>query len=436
MKPTNQNELIMGLIEKNFLYSLMFGENFQWEYETLQHVLGLGQYGCVLVLACSRKSRIGEKSVKKHAESLAHCVADRLKQTACHVLTGSYVLGKISMYLDFGGRTSGNQERCMVQDICHDVISTAELDGRLTFGIGIGGSCLMKDAHESYLEALDCIRYLENGAAMPHGTVMAHETAKPHGTVMAHETAMPYGTAMAHETVAPYENVIAYETVLSYEQSRKAGSVKYSYQELVKRLLENVERGNAEAAVWFRELLNSIEPLGMVDRKNRILEITVLASGKVQAAGGLQADGMDYVTYAKEIESLGWEALKEKAQLQMDSLVNAARFTRKIIYSELVTQTIQYIREHYQNEITLQKVADELGVTPQHLSRLFKKETGKNYIDFLTDYRIGKAKEYLLTGKVRVREAGYLVGIQDPNYFSRLFKKNEGVSPSEYVKLS
>ena len=73
-----------------------------------------------------------------------------------------------------------------------------------------------------------------------------------------------------------------------------------------------------------------------------------------------------------------------------------------------------------------------MGVTPQHFSKIFKMETGIKYVDWLSELRIERAKEYLLEEKYTVKEVCFLVGYKDPNYFSRIFRKMVGVPPSEY----
>ena len=79
-------------------------------------------------------------------------------------------------------------------------------------------------------------------------------------------------------------------------------------------------------------------------------------------------------------------------------------------------------------------VADYVGITPQHFSKVFKEETGYNYIEWVSKLRIDMAKRYLSAGEKNIREICYIVGYKDPNYFSRIFKKIVGKTPTEYMK--
>ncbi|MDF2594263.1 MAG: hypothetical protein K0R69_604 [Clostridia bacterium] len=104
--------------------------------------------------------------------------------------------------------------------------------------------------------------------------------------------------------------------------------------------------------------------------------------------------------------------------------------------NKLVTETKKYIEDHYNEDISLEELAKEICVSPNYLSRLFRDKTGENYIEYLTNIRINKAKELMLSTEMSVKEISYNIGYNDPNYFSRLFKKIEKVSPSEYVKYA
>ncbi|MBW4839464.1 MAG: helix-turn-helix transcriptional regulator, partial [Paenibacillaceae bacterium] len=79
-----------------------------------------------------------------------------------------------------------------------------------------------------------------------------------------------------------------------------------------------------------------------------------------------------------------------------------------------------------------QSVAQKVYMTPTYLSMLFRANTGKTFIEHLTDIRIDKAKDMLRTTHYKNYEVAEKVGYQDSRYFSQIFKKKVGVSPSEY----
>ena len=102
------------------------------------------------------------------------------------------------------------------------------------------------------------------------------------------------------------------------------------------------------------------------------------------------------------------------------------------LHQRTVHRAIQYIHEHYMESITLQEVADHVSVSRNYFSELFKRETGRNFIDFVIDLRINRAKELLAATSLRVYEVAEQAGFNDVKYFSKLFKKIVGMTPAEY----
>lgn len=102
------------------------------------------------------------------------------------------------------------------------------------------------------------------------------------------------------------------------------------------------------------------------------------------------------------------------------------------IISATLRRAVEYINNHYQELITLNDVAEYTYLSTYYLSRMFTKELNKNFVDYLNEIRIEKAKEYLKDSRYKTYEIAEMVGIKDPHYFSKLFKKYTGNTPSEY----
>ena len=91
------------------------------------------------------------------------------------------------------------------------------------------------------------------------------------------------------------------------------------------------------------------------------------------------------------------------------------------------------IAENYANpNLTVGMIAQRLGLSEGHLSHLFKKETDSTLLNYLTRYRIHKSMELLKDCRLKVYEVSEQVGYRDIAYFSAIFKKMVGISPSEY----
>ncbi len=100
----------------------------------------------------------------------------------------------------------------------------------------------------------------------------------------------------------------------------------------------------------------------------------------------------------------------------------------------VVAEAKKYIEENYAKELSLDDTARQVNISPYYFSRLFKSTTGISFIEYLTEYRIKKAKEFMENPRYSIKEICSKCGYTDPNYFSRIFKKYEGVTPTEYRK--
>lgn len=105
------------------------------------------------------------------------------------------------------------------------------------------------------------------------------------------------------------------------------------------------------------------------------------------------------------------------------------------VQNRYVQTALSYVEEHFSDfDFSIGKLADSMGVSEGHISRLFKAETDLGINNYLTRYRIRKAMDYLKDVQVKVYEVAEKIGYQDIAYFSNTFKKLVGKSPSDYQK--
>ncbi len=98
----------------------------------------------------------------------------------------------------------------------------------------------------------------------------------------------------------------------------------------------------------------------------------------------------------------------------------------------IILESKNYISKNYHRDISLDDVSREVDISPYYFSKLFKEETGENFIDYLTNVRINEAKKILQSKRTSIKEICIDVGYSDPNYFSRIFKKHTGKTPTEF----
>ncbi|MCR8642521.1 response regulator transcription factor [Paenibacillus sp. N1-5-1-14] len=96
---------------------------------------------------------------------------------------------------------------------------------------------------------------------------------------------------------------------------------------------------------------------------------------------------------------------------------------------------IEQVSKHYKDELSLKTISQRMEMHPNYLGQMFHKEVGRSFSDYVTQYRIEKARQLLLQTTLLANEVAAEVGYLDPTYFYRQFKKSTGVSPTELRKM-
>jgi len=107
---------------------------------------------------------------------------------------------------------------------------------------------------------------------------------------------------------------------------------------------------------------------------------------------------------------------------------------KKTTNADMVDTVIKMIKENIQRNITLKQMADFSNLSVTHFSSLFRRKTGHSPIEYFNHLKIQKACQYLVFTSMTVKELAYHVGIDDQYYFSRMFTRLMGTSPSAYRK--
>lgn len=159
------------------------------------------------------------------------------------------------------------------------------------------------------------------------------------------------------------------------------------------------------------------------------------------AQAGIKLGVVDYLL--KPITYHNLAEVMERVEKDIAMEINKKKRTEKVIpdkkveesaYSLLVTKMISAVETRYQEKLSLDVFSEKYNVTPEYLSAIFSKETGKAFVNYLRDIRIARAKELLMNSNKKVYEIAFEVGYNDSKYFCRIFKEAVGVSPKDYCK--
>lgn len=132
---------------------------------------------------------------------------------------------------------------------------------------------------------------------------------------------------------------------------------------------------------------------------------------------------VDYEEFGSCIDNLKISMFEEKKALEAEPEEQEERTIMNIT---------RYLQEHLSEEISLSVLAEEFHLSTQYISQLFKSEIGVNFLAYLTNIRMEKAKNLLLTTSLPITEVAEQSGYGDYRVFTKVFRKNEGITPSQY----
>lgn len=200
--------------------------------------------------------------------------------------------------------------------------------------------------------------------------------------------------------------------------------------DIEKRLLSSIKRGIADDALqlfdnYFEAAVRFANSnMGQVQHDLRKLFYVIKSR--------LQESGISLPDTNFPPCSLGETHIREHARRQLKQVLEQVRVWHMSDTTALLQKLEQFISDHYSKDLVMEEVAEHVGLSPYYFSKLLKDQYGLTYIDYLTKLRIEKAKEMIPDPSRSLKDICLSVGYRDPNYFSRVFKKTVGMSPSEF----
>lgn len=221
------------------------------------------------------------------------------------------------------------------------------------------------------------------------------------------------------------------------ELKREEGPKPYPFQ-TERALLESAARQDGpEVRRLLGQLLGAIlyaSGRDLEESKSRIGEVLALLSRAAVEGGapGERALSLSH-QYRRELDAL--PTVEALCAWAADAL---GRYAQSLFpfagarHAQVIRQCTAYIHDHYSQKITLEDMARRVYLSPSYLSRIFKRETGVNFNEYLNQVRIKKAQELLRIREIRMTDISLLVGFEDQSYFTRVFRRVTGALPRDY----
>lgn len=383
-------ETVTPVIENGFVYSILFQESRQ-AMENYKELLGVEEnYGFMMVVAVVDADSDSENPVGSgiRVQSEYTRIRDMIRvRLGC--VTGPLLSNKIICYFPRTDAHIEYEDRVRMIEKCEEFLKELLEKTGISARIGLGSIQPIEAASVSYKAALEALQLSR--------------------TRVAHAEDLPIGCA--------------------YEKDYPA--------DLEKKLFAAVGAGNVgmtrEYAISFFSWMKEAYPDALVDARLKCLEFVLWAERLCYESGGMTYRFLRRSDYLPSI--MGCESFDELENWFTVKICEAARnvtVKKEEKLGNLIEEAKDYIADNYSRDISLDEISGKVDVSPYYFTRLFKEETGETFLEYLTSFRIDKAKELMKDPDISVKDICSQVGYADPNYFSRIFKKTVGKTPTEY----
>lgn len=389
-------ETVVPIIESGLIYDILLQEHFTEDIDNYRTLLGIEQnYAYMIAVVCGdtqegnhMTNAVGSSvRIQSHSQE----VREALKEGFPGCIVGTVMANKIAVMVPYLGNRMEYNERIALIEKSREMVRSLRRKTDTSFRIGIGSVKGLREVRESYQEALDAL-------------------VKTTGSV-------------AHADDLPIR--------CEYEESYPIN--------LEKELFMRVENGEVNRAMgaagdFFHWMVDK-HPDGVMDIRLKALEFVLWAEHLAYENGGMVYEFSARKDYLPAVMNMG-----DMQELEHWFVMKIGEASQNVLgkgaekSSSVIGTAKEYIQANYSKDISLDDVSRRVNISPYYFSKIFKEDTGEGFVEYLTRIRMEKAKELLTTTEYSMKEICSMVGYADPNYFSRSFKKNVGVTPTEYKR--
>jgi two-component system response regulator YesN len=374
-------------VERNFMFSIFFRGCDPLEITCFQKMFGVGEYGYVIIFEINELNKTNGFGEPIDEIRLYRLVRNSVTNSG--ITIGPLIVKRFSILVSHDSPLEESELLKESYEIADQISRVITKEYNISVKTGIGSMQGIISLYSSLIDALACM-YLHK------------------------------------EGIANY-----------IECKNQSEDNRLDYLETEKHLLEAVRLKKTESYDYLGIIMEGLKPLCNDAKRNKIIEILILTNHAMQLDNRMDLKQIDYSEYIRQIMELEGNELIEFAFRCFIYITSYVKPQTTIDYTNhIVKATREYLESHYTDDISLEDMAAQVNISPQYFSKLIKKTTGFNFIDWLSMLRVKRAKELLTNSNLTVKEVCFMVGYKDPNYFSRIFKKRIGITPSEYVKTS
>lgn len=385
-------ETVLPVIETGMIYSILFQSDFAEDVDNYTRLLGIEQeYGAMIVVSFGDGKLNGKLTnsigTAVKSQKFYETMRSIIKEYTAGVV-GPMMGNNIIVFIPAMEEENEYEIRIKSIDRFREMVRVLRKETGSEFRVGIGNLVPINEMGSSYRDALEALRESNAG--------------------------------VAHIMDIPRNSMIEEDYPVDIE----------------KKLFTHVESGNkalmlAAAQNFFAWMKKQSAEVNE-DAKLKCLEFVIRAEHIAVEAGKMVYNYSSRHSYLAEVtDIMDYDALYDWFSVKLSIATDHINEKKKENSLDIVDKAKQYILDNYR-DISLDTISRDLNISPYYFSKLFKEKTGENFIDYVTDFKIGKAKDLLMKNEMSMKEICIEIGYANPNYFSYIFKKKVGVTPSEY----
>lgn len=395
----NQEKLdkVLPMLEHGFIYSILLNSDFNKEALYYQELFDLGEelsYMMVIEFGEGLKPRKLKNKIGTGLKSQIQypSVRDTVKYK-CKSIVGPIIINRIPVLIYEEELLDEYQQRIKSIELAETIKNSLNNIISAQIFIGIGSCYTIEEMNVSYNEALKAI------------------------------------SKISGEEVLHIKDVIK---AVDTEKKKKLINLKNIQERIINKIEEGNDKEVEKLLKKIFTLINRYSQQTNSDNKNLIIELVVLIYSTAYRNNIMDYE-LQYDSYLDVVKSIDNNIVLQRWCIERAKLITQKiKLEKEANASNVIYEAKKYIDKHFNKDISLKEISQEVSISPQYFSRIFKEELGVTFIDYLTQVRIKHAKKMLKEKNKSIKEICFEIGYNDPNYFSRLFKKIEGVSPTEY----
>ena len=387
-------ETVEPIIENGLIYDILLQEHFEEDIDNYRTILGIKEsYGYMMAIVCG-DSQEGNHMTNAIGSSVK--ISGKYQEIRegvknffdCKI--GNVMANKIAVLIPQKEPQMELGLRSELIDRAREMARYLRKKTDISFRVGIGGVKPLKELGDSYKEALNAL--IATTGSVAHADDLTINC--------------------------------------DYEDGYPKALEKPLFEAVGKGDLNETRVIAEKYADWMCQKAADGDLMSM---RLKVLEFSLYAEHLAYQNGGQTYRYSSRNNYLPEIMALDTPIkIREWFISKVMAACSDVISKRQERSGNIIKTAKDYIDAHFDKDISLDDVSKVVNISPYYFSKIFKEESGLNFIEYLTNIRIEKAKNLLENSNLSVKEICISCGYSDPNYFSRSFKKNVGITPTEY----